>query len=244
VITPIDEDGKRVAVLVHDAAVLDDPALVSAVSAATRLAVSNSALQADVRARVAEVEASRRRIVEAADAQRARLEQELRDGAERRLARVAALLTSESSLADVSASVEAAQLELRELALGLHPRSLVEGGLAAALADLAERAHVEVQVSVSAERLPARVEAAAYFVCSEAVTNVEKHARASLATISVARDGPSLVLRIADDGVGGADPSRGSGLQGLADRVEALGGRLVVESPGGGGTRLLAEVPV
>jgi signal transduction histidine kinase len=243
-ITPVDENGKRVAVLVHDAAVLDDPALVSAVSAATRLAVSNAALQADVRARVAEVEASRRRIVETADAQRLRLEQELREGAERRLARVSDLVTSEPSLAELSESVEAAQRELRELALGIHPGSLVEGGLAAALADLAERTHVDVDVTAPAGRLPPRVEAAAYFVCSEALTNVEKHAQASLVTIGVTLDGRSVVLSIEDDGVGGADLSQGSGLQGLADRVEALGGRFAVESPGGRGTRLLVQLPV
>jgi signal transduction histidine kinase len=243
-ITPIDEDGRRVAVLVHDAAVLDDPTLVSAVSAATRLAVANAALQADVRARVAEVEASRRRIVEAADAQRVRLEQELRDGAERRLSRVAGLLMSEPLLAEVSANVRAAQRELRELGLGIHPRSLVEGGLATALADLAERSHVAVDVTAAAERLPARVEAAAYFVCSEALTNAEKHAQASLVTIGLRREGRVVVLRIEDDGMGGADTSRGSGLQGLADRVEALGGRFVVDSPAGRGTRLEVSLPV
>jgi signal transduction histidine kinase len=243
-ITSIDEDGRRVAVLVHDAAVLDDPALVSAVSAATRLAMSNSVLQADVRARVAEVEASRRRIVESADAQRLKLEQELREGAERRLARVADVLSSESSLADLAESVEAARRELRDWALGIHPGSLVDGGLTAALADLAERAHVDIEVTAPAERLPARVEAAAYFVCSEALTNVEKHAQASLVTIRLTREARTVVLRIEDDGVGGADSYRGSGLQGLADRVEALGGRFVVESPGGRGTRLLVQLPV
>ena len=251
--TPIDSDAGPVAVLVHDRAVLDDPALVEAVAAATRIAVGNARLQADVRARVEQLAASRRRIVEAADAQRRRLERELHEGAERRLAAVAAHIEALASdvdaprarelLADVSDQLDAACAELTELAHGIHPAALTTGGLTAALAELARRASVPVELSVAAGRFPATVEAAAYFVCAEGLTNVAKYACASLVRIGVQRDTGRLLVEIVDDGVGGADPRRGSGLRGLADRVEALGGRLSVESPQGSGTRVIAEIP-
>jgi signal transduction histidine kinase len=242
VVTPIDQGGHRVAALVHDAAVLDDPGLVSAVASATRLAVSNAQLQAEVRARVAEVEASRRRIVEAADEQRRRLELELRQGAQRRLTRVAELV------GDVDPELElqlvGARAELGEFARGIHPATLTERGLATALRELAERSPLPVEIAAPSERFPAPVEAAAYFVCSEALTNVAKYGKASRIGVRVAREDAWLTVEVVDDGVGGADPAAGSGLRGLADRVEALGGRLSVESPPGSGTRLLAELPV
>jgi len=241
-ITPIDDDGRRVAVLVHDRGLLlDDPALVSAVASATGLAVSNARLQAAVRESVAEVEASRRRIVEAADDQRDRLGRELRSGTERRLLRVAELVGGIDP--ELEPQVEAARAELEELGLGIHPRTLAVGGLGEALRELAERSSVPVTIGAPTERLPAAVEAAAYFLCSEALANVAKHARASQATICVTAENELLTVEISDDGVGGADPSAGSGLRGLADRVEALGGQLVVESPPGRGTRLVARLP-
>ena len=243
-ITAIEGDGLHAA-LIHDAAVLDDPPLISAVASATRLAVSNVQLQADVRERVREVEASRRRIVEAADAQRRRLELDLRVGPEQRLARVMDLLAdSGGPLADVRDDVAAAQAELREFARGIHPRTLTEHGLRAALEELAERSPVPVDVIVTAERFPPAVEVAAYFVCSEALANVGKYAEASSATVSITTNDGRLLVDVADDGVGGADPSRGSGLRGLADRVEALGGRLRVSSVVGHGTRVFAELPL
>jgi signal transduction histidine kinase len=244
-VTAIEEDGLQLAALIHDAAVLDDPPLISAVASATRLAVSNVQLQADVRERVREVEASRRRIVEAADAQRRRLELDLRVGPEQRLARVMDLLAdSGGPLADVRDDVAAAQAELREFARGIHPRTLTEHGLRAALEELAERSPVPVDVIVSAERFPPAVEVAAYFVCSEALANVGKYAEASSATVSINTNDGRLLVDVADDGVGGADPSRGSGLRGLADRVEALGGRLRVSGVVGHGTRVFAELPL
>jgi signal transduction histidine kinase len=251
--TPIDSDAGPVAVLVHDRAVLDDPALVEAVATATRIAMGNARLQADVRARVEQLASSRRRIVEAADAERRRLERELHEGAEQRLAAVAGHIEALASdveaprarelLADVGEQLDAACAELTELAHGIHPAALTTGGLTAALAELARRASVPVELSVVAGRFPVTVEAAVYFVCAEALTNVAKYASAALVRIEVQRDAGRLVVGIVDDGVGGADPRRGSGLRGLADRVEALGGRLRIESPLGSGTRVSAEIP-
>jgi signal transduction histidine kinase len=243
-VTPVEEDGRRVAVLVHDQAVLDDPALLAAAGAAARLAVANARLQADVSARVHEVEASRRRIIEASDEQRSRLERELREGAERRLAHVAELLSgSGEPLAEVCAGLDAARAELREFARGMHPTALTERGLQGAVGELAGRSPVTVAVAVPPARFPPAVEAAAYFVCAESLTNVAKHAGACQVRIGITQENGRLTVVIADDGIGGADPSRSSGLRGLADRVEALGGSLAVESPPGGGTRVVAELP-
>jgi hypothetical protein len=241
-VTPIDEDGRRFATLVHDSAVLDDPGLVSAVASAARLAVANARLQGEVHARVAAVEASRRRIVEAADKQRRRLELELRHGAQRRLARVAELVS------DVDPALEhqlmGARTELDEFARGIHPATLTERGLAAALHELADRSPVPVEIAATPERFPESVEAAGYFVCSEALANVAKHADATQVRARVTRKDRRLTVEVVDDGAGGADPSAGSGLRGLADRVEALGGRLLIQSPSGTGTRLVAELPI
>jgi len=243
-VTPVEENGQRVAVLVHDGAVLDDPALLAAVGSAARLAVGNARLQGEVSARVGEVEASRRRIVEASDEQRSRLERELREGAERRLAHVAELLCGGGEpLADVRAGLDTARAELREFARGIHPATLTECGLREAVGELAGRSPVTVAVGVPASRFPLAVEAAAYFVCAESLTNVAKHAAASQVHVGVTQENGRLRVVIADDGVGGADPSRSSGLRGLADRVEALGGSLAVRSPPGGGTRVVAELP-
>jgi signal transduction histidine kinase len=240
-VTYLQEGGRQIGALVHDAAVLDDPDLVSAVAAAAGVAVANARLQAEVRARVGEVEASRRRIVQAGDAERRRLEGELREGAERRLAHVTELLADRGALV---AELQAARAALSEFARGVHPRTLTEAGLAAALAELGEWSPVPVQVSVPEQRLEPAVEAAVYYLCSEALTNVAKHAQASQAAINVERREGLVAVEIFDDGVGRADPARGSGLRGLADRVEALQGRLRVESPAGGGTHLLAEIPL
>jgi signal transduction histidine kinase len=243
-VTPIEEDGRRIAVLVHDLAVLDDPALLSAAGSAARLAVANARLQAEVGTRVGEVEASRRRIVEASDEQRGRLERELREGAERRLARVAELLAdSGEPLADVRAGLGAARAELREFARGMHPATLTERGLGASVRELAGRSPITVEVAVPAARFAPAIEAAAYFVCAESLTNVAKHAEASRVRIGITQENGRLTVVVADDGTGGADPSRSSGLRGLSDRVEALGGRLAVDSPPGGGTRVMAELP-
>jgi signal transduction histidine kinase len=250
----IERERKPVAALVHDPAVLDDPGLREALSSAAQLAAANARLQAEVRAQVAALRESRRRILEAGDEERRRLERRLREGAEERLERLA----EQVSRARLSAGSEAAreridrtqaQLartleELHQLAHGIHPRVLAEAGLVGALASLAEQAPVRVEVMAPASKLPAEVEAVAYFLSSEALANIAKHASASQVSVSVTSSDGRVRVEIEDDGLGGADPARGTGLRGLADRVEALGGTLDVESPTGGGTRLAAEIPL
>lgn len=252
-ITPIAHDGEPVAVLVHDDAVLEDRALVDAVASVARMAVSNARLQAEVRSRVVELAASRRRIVEATDAQRRRLERELREGAEQRLAGLTGLLAqarenadeaAEQGLAEVEDELRWARAELRGFAQGIHPRALTEGGLVAALPELAARSRLPVELEVAVGRLVPAVEAAVYFLCSEALTNAAKHAEATRVKIAVSQACGRLLVAVTDDGIGGASPAKGSGLRGLADRVEALGGLLSVRSPVGGGTRLDATIPV
>jgi signal transduction histidine kinase len=238
---------------VHDEAVLEDPPLLESVASAARIAVANARLQAEVRARVIELAASRRRVVEAADAQRRRLERELSAGAERRLAEVAAILEGTRAAVDGPAAtlvsetedeLRIARTELHDFAQGVHPRALTEGGLSAGLPELASRAGMPVELELSVGRLDPTIEAAVYFLCSEALANAAKHAAARKILIRVAQAGESVRVTIVDDGVGGADPARGSGLRGLADRIEALSGRLSVESLPHQGTRLHAEIPV
>jgi signal transduction histidine kinase len=143
-----------------------------------------------------------------------------------------------------SGQIAHALAELQELALGLHPHALIDEGLNGALAGLAARSPVPVELEVASPALPRSAEAATYFLCSEALTNVAKYASASRVAIHVARTNGRVDVDIADDGVGGADPARGSGLRGLADRVEALGGTLRLDSSAGGGTRLRATIPI
>jgi signal transduction histidine kinase len=212
-------------------------------------------LDAELRARLEELRASRARLVEAGDTERRRLERNLHDGAQARL--VGVLMLVGHARSQVAADSDAADLldralgelktslaELRELARGIHPAVLTERGLGPALHALATRAPVPVTLETDGdERLPGPVKVAAYFVVSEALANVAKYARATEATVAVRRSGGRITVEVADDGVGGADATRGSGLRGLADRVAALDGALVVESPAGRGTRLQAEIP-
>jgi PAS domain S-box-containing protein len=201
--------------------------------------------------------ASRARVVEAGDAERRRLERNLHDGAQQQLVSLAVHLRlvearlesdpgrARQELVDARDQLGNALTELRELARGIHPAILTDGGLAPALSALATRAPVPVEITdVPGERLPEPVEAAAYYLIAEAVTNVAKHAQASHVSVSVRRDDARVVVDVVDDGVGGADAEAGSGLHGLADRVEALHGRLHIDSPRGGGTRLEAQIPV
>jgi len=253
-VTIIEGEGRPVAALVHTPAALDDPGLHEAVASAAQLAAANARLQAEVRTQVIELRESRRRILEAGDEERRRLELRLREGAEERLERLAEQVTDARVSADSEAARERidrtqtqlarALQELHRLAHGLHPRVLTEGGLARALASLAEHAPVRVEVVAPASKLPAEVEAVAYFLCSEALANVAKHAFASQVSVSVTSCDGRVKVEVEDDGLGGADPAGGTGLRGLADRVEALGGILHVESPTGGGTRLAAEIPL
>jgi signal transduction histidine kinase len=253
-VTLLEHDGTRLAALVHDAALLDESELVQAVGAAASLALENARLQAELRAQLAEVRASRTRIVEAGDAERRRLERDLHDGAQQRLLgiRLALQLARgrladggaelDELLAEADAEVVGALDELRALARGIHPALLTEEGLAPALAGLARRAPVPVGLSVCDGRLPAAVEATAYFVSAEALANIAKHAHASRGSIEVTRRNGRLAIVVSDDGVGGADEA-GAGLRGLRDRVEALDGRLEVESLPRGGTRVSAVIP-
>jgi signal transduction histidine kinase len=252
--TLVEGEAGPVAALVHDAAVLEDPRLREAVSAATRLAAANARLTAEVRAQVAQLRESRRRILDAADDERSRLERRLRRGAQQRLERLAERLlalrlaasseTASERISQTEAQLDRTLEELQRLAHGLHPRVLSEAGLASAISSLAERAPVTVEVLTPVPELPPDVEAVAYFVCSEALANIAKHAEASRATVTVTSGDGLVSLAIEDDGLGGADPAHGTGLSGLVDRLEALGGTLEVESPVGRGTRLAAHIPV
>jgi signal transduction histidine kinase len=253
-VTVVEREGQPVAVLVHDPAVLEDPGLLEAVASAAQLAAANARLQAEVQARVEELAASRRRILEARDEERGRLERRLHDGAEARLGELAVTLrrgrrsASGEQTSDQIARAEdqlARTLEeLRRLAQGLHPRVLDEHGLQGALAALASDFPLPVDVGVMTDQVLPQVAVVAYFVCAEALANVAKHAAAACVTVSVTTGDGLLRVEIADDGVGGADPARGSGLRGLADRVETFGGTLWVESVPGRGTRLAAEIPL
>ena len=181
--------------------------------------------------------------MKAADAQRRRLERDIREGPERRLAHMAELLDEcGPQLAGVLGDLDGARASCGNSPAGSILRSSPRPGLPAAVIDLSERAPVPIKVAVPAGRWPPTVEAAAYFVCAEALTNVAKYARASQVTASVEEIGNRLTIRVVDDGIGGANPADGSGLRGLTDRIEALGGHLHVDSPPAGGTRVMAEV--
>jgi signal transduction histidine kinase len=205
---------------------------------------------------VEELRASRARIVEAGDAERRRLERDLHDGAQARLVALSLLLRaarrrSEGDAAlsglldEAQEELQTSLAELRELARGIHPAVLTDRGLEPALEALTSRAPLPVKLEVEArERLPGPVESAAYFVVSEALTNVAKYAQATQATVAVRRANGSVTVDVTDDGVGGADAAGGSGLRGLADRLAALDGTLALDSPAGRGTRLHAEIPV
>ncbi len=245
-----------VAALVHDPVLLERRALLAAAGAAVRLALDNERLQAELRVQLAEVRASRARIVTAGDEERRRLERDLHDGAQQRLlglglalhlarARLGPDADGATELLDeADAELRAALDELRELARGIHPPILTEQGLGAALRTHAERSAVPVTiVELPEQRLPRPAEAAVYFLATEALANVVKYARASRVRVSVAGHDGRVFVDVDDDGVGGADPSRGSGLRGLFDRVQALNGELTVDSPRGAGTRVHAEIP-
>lgn len=239
VVTPVGST----AVLVHDASAIDDPGLMADLAAATRLAAANVRLQAELRTQIANVDASRRRIVDVALRQRQRLQAQLREGAERRLDRVAALIDEcGPALAAEATVVAEARSSLRALAEGLHPERLTRDGLAAALHELIGVSVLPVALEVMVPRLPAAVEVAAFYVCAEALANATKHANASRLSVTMVRDDRHVVLTVDDDGVGGADPA-GSGLRGLADRVDAVGGTFVVAQPPAGGTRITATFP-
>jgi signal transduction histidine kinase len=254
-VTLIERNGSRIAAMVHDPALRDESELLEAVTAGAGIALENAQLHAEQRAHLEELRGSRARIVDAGRKERQRLERNLHDGAQQRLIALSLELSlleeklasdpeATSRLAAARGEIGASLEELREVARGLHPAVVSGHGLAVALEQLVAGAAVPVRLTVSVgSRLPEALEVAAYYLVSESLANVGKYARASSATVEVTRTATEVVVEIVDDGVGGADEARGSGLRGLADRVEALGGRLRVWSPAGGGTRVRAEMP-
>ena len=253
----LERNGVREAAIIHDAILLEEPGLIASVASAMRLAVENDRLTAAVEAQLAEVRASRARIVAAGDAERQRVERDLHDGAQQRLvALTLALRLARTRLGDdadpsvklsldqASDEAKAALAELRELARGIHPQILTEAGLHAAVESLAARSPVAVSVDIDPDaRFAPAVEAIAYFVVSESLANIAKHAEAGAVAVRAGWQDGVLAVEVADDGRGGADPRTGSGLRGLLDRVSAVDGTLEVVSPHGGGTRIVARIP-
>jgi signal transduction histidine kinase len=252
-VTEVAHDGRRVAAIVHDPALDDSRDHVRAAGAAVVLALENERLDAELRARLEELRASRERLVRAGLDERRALERDLHDGAQQRLVSLRLALGLASKAEDPAASrrlvegalgeLDAALAELRELARGIHPGVLTDHGLEPALSALADRAPLPVRVEADAGRLPAAVESAAYFTVAEALTNVAKYSQAHQASVSLTCRNGHALIEVRDDGVGGADPRRGTGLSGLSDRLAALGGRLDLDSPAGAGTVLRAEIP-
>jgi signal transduction histidine kinase len=253
----IESNGVPILAIAYDAALRDDPGLVSAAVAAVRLSVENERLQAEVRSQLEAVRASRARLVDAHDVERRRMERDLHDGAQQRLVslRISVELlrrrigpdADPETVAELDAAAfeaRAAIDELRELARGLHPSVLAEGGLGPALESLAERSTVPVELDSDLDgRLSPTVEATAYFVVAEALTNTAKYALARRAIIRARVANGRLRIEVTDDGRGGADVGRGTGLQGLEDRVAALGGSMQIVSPIGGGTTIAVDLP-
>ena len=254
-VTKIEREGECVAAIVYDAT-LDAEAHIRAVGGAAALAMENERLDAELRAKIDELRASRERMLRIGVEERRRMERNLHDGAQQRLVSMAINirlaraklnedpLSADKLLEGAGQELDAALAELRELARGLHPAVLTDRGLGTALETLASRAPVPVEVGeLPGERLPEAVELAAYFVVAEALTNVAKYSHATHATVGVTRDNGRVTVEVADDGVGGADPDNGTGLRGLADRVGILEGRLEIDSERGRGTTIRARIP-
>jgi signal transduction histidine kinase len=257
-VTTLERDGETIAAIVHDRVLREDPGLVAAATAVLRLAVENERLTAEVREQLVSVRASRARLVEAAEAERRRIERDLHDGAQQRLIGVALSLQEARTearryapdapflrqLDDTAEELLAAVDELRELARGIHPAVLTEDGLGVAVTSLTRRASVPVELDLSLNgRLPPTIEATAFYVVAEALTNVTRHSRARNVTVRVSHHDELLEVEVGDDGDGGADAELGTGISGLIDRLEAVSGSLEIHSPPGGGTRLRAVIP-
>ncbi|MEU9017823.1 histidine kinase [Actinomadura sp. NPDC048394] len=245
--------GAPVAVVELDGRLAGEPHLVEAALSAAALPLENAALHARAAVRLAEVAASRSRIVEADDLNRRRIERDLHDGAQQRLVALALRLRmaerelgdrrAAAVLADAVAELRATVDELRELTRGILPPVLSDEGLAVALRTAAARMPVPVTLDITPDRLPPTIEATAWFFACEGMTNAAKHARGAALTVRVQRAGTTVQIEVGDTGGGGAQLTPGGGLQGLADRVAAVGGRFTMDSPPGGGTRLSAELP-
>ncbi len=257
-VTPVEYETRRIGLIAHDERLLEMPEFLGLFIPMMRIAMERDRLHRDLVAKLGQLKASRLRIVEAADEERRRLERNLHDGAQQRL--VAARLDLrglETRLGDdpelallarrAREALEGAVEDLRELARGLHPPLLAHRGLEAAVRAGAARSSLPVELDLRLDAsLPPAVEAAAYYVCAEAVTNAMKHAQASTVWLSVVHGGAWLTVEVRDDGVGGAsfDCEDATGLGGLRDRVETLDGTFEIDSPAGAGTRLVAAFPV
>jgi signal transduction histidine kinase len=249
--TPIDRAGRPVAVLIHDAETTADPGVRSSIARAADLSGANARLQAEVQTQLVDVAASRRRLLEAADEERRVLRTRLDEDLGTLFTDLEAALVDAGLGSDCPASTAGPVVQLREtrremaeIANGLHPGALDTLGLAGALRALAGRSRVPVrmQIDTSIDGTPAS-QAALYFVCSETLTNAAKHAGATSISVRLTQSDGNLLLTIEDDGIGGADPRRGTGLLGLRDRLEALGGTLSIASRASHGTRVVAAVP-
>jgi signal transduction histidine kinase len=252
-VTYVSRGDVPLAAIVHERALLEQPELLQAVSAAVRMALDNERLHAQLRNQLQELRASRSRLVRAADSERRRLERDLHDGAQQRLLALGLALKllrarlddgeSAQLLAEAEEELATAVRELRELARGIHPAILTDQGLAAAARTLATRSVVPVEVVANGRRFPPAVETAGYYLIAEALANVTRYSGATRARIEIGEVDGLAVIAVEDDGVGGADPEKGTGLAGLADRVGALDGRLVIDSEPGAGTTIRAEFP-
>ncbi len=255
-LTPIERGGKPIAALVHDPVLLRNPERLHAAVRAAALAIDNEQLKGELRAQLHDMGGSRSRIVEAGDRERRRVERNLHDGAQQRLVGLALTLRLASRrakgdqavtelLAEAAGELDDALEELRELARGLHPAIVVDAGLVGALETLAERPGLPVDLSVDLpDRLPDAVEVGAYYLVAEALANANKHAQAEHVTVGAAIVDGRLWVAVTDDGCGGAAAAPGSGLEGLTDRVGALGGQLLIDSDAGGGTSVIADIPL
>ena len=254
--TFVERDGQPIAVLIHDPVLEHNAELVRSVCAAASLALENERLQAELRARLVELQGSRSRLVEATDSERRRIERDLHDGTQQRLVQIAMSLGllerklpsdiagAQPLVRETRQALAVALEELRELTHGINPPLLVERGLPAALDELCRKAALPARLDSSIDRrLPDQVETAAYFLASEALANAAKHSHGSQVRVTAVDEDLRLVVEIADDGIGGATTAGGSGLRGLVDRVEALGGSFTIASPPGRGTTLRAEIP-
>jgi signal transduction histidine kinase len=255
-VTVIERDGHPYAAMVHDRAVSD--VVVRGVASAAAITLENERLHAELRAQLAEVRASRARIVAAGDRERRRVERDLHDGAQQRLLALAMALRSVrrqleldqagealSALDGAESELRQAIQELRELARGIHPTVLTDDGLEAAVRSLASRSPLPVLVEFDLVDRPSRpTEATAYFAVSECLTNVAKHAGATRAVVVARQDGTRVCIEVRDDGCGGATPGAGTGLSGLVDRIEAAAGCLRIDSPAGEGTTVRIELPL
>ena len=252
---PLERAGQPLGVVLHDRESREDPTLLATVVQAGGLGIEIARLRVELRRQLKQVEASRARILLAGDEERRRIERDLHDGAQQRLVSLGLALRhaqheldagatrhARATLDGAVAEIEGTVDELRELARGLRPAQL-DAGLAAALRELARRAPLPVEVSATSERFADSVETAAYFIACEGLTNAIKHAQASRVVVSAAPQNGNLVVRVQDDGIGGAAPANGSGLPGVADRIAAHGGTLRIESRPGEGTSLIAELP-